>query len=372
MKIGLNATCFTDRPSGARQRFVGVYTELFDQLENDEFVVYEPADCRVSAWFDNPDNVVFRRTPLISGSRLQKHFRGRYYWPKALGDEKFDIFEIFHQPAVFPQTGTKLLTIHDIRRIVQSESWSWRERYIYNKVLSKSFGSADRVITVSESARNEISLLDAGISTSVVYNGVDIKQFESISRSEMLVFKKKYGLPDEYLLAVGHFEERKNYIKLIDAIFNLSKRGLSMSLVIVGNDSGTMAAVEEKVHSLDLGRFVKIYGGLTDLEVRCLYKLCKLFVFPSSYEGFGIPILEAMAAGRPMVLSDIPVFREITQEKGIYFTHDDSDSMANSIDLVLSSESEQGRLIEYGNDRVKDFSFKKVAKELACLYRSML
>ena len=105
-----------------------------------------------------------------------------------------------------------------------------------------------------------------------------------------------------------------------------------MNLVIVGNDSGERKAIQERIDSAKLSANVTFLSGLSDLEVRCAYKLCSLFVFPSSYEGFGIPILEAMAAGCPMVLSDIPVFREITQDKGVYFPHDDVEAMAAAID----------------------------------------
>jgi len=112
-------------------------------------------------------------------------------------------------------------------------------------------------------------------------------------------------------------------------------------------------------------------SGLTDFEVRCIYKLCTLFVFPSAYEGFGIPILEAMAAKRPMVISDIPVFKEISQGKGVYFSHDDPESIASSIDEVLSSTTERSRLIQYGSERVLDFGYERISMRLEQLYRSL-
>jgi glycosyltransferase involved in cell wall biosynthesis len=96
-----------------------------------------------------------------------------------------------------------------------------------------------------------------------------------------------------------------------------------------------------------------------------------LFVFPSAYEGFGIPILEAMAAKRPMVISDIPVFKEITQGKGAYFSHDDADSIATAIDEVLTATTEQSRLVEYGSDRVLDFGFERISKSLEQIYGSL-
>jgi glycosyltransferase involved in cell wall biosynthesis len=143
-------------------------------------------------------------------------------------------------------------------------------------------------------------------------------------------------------------------------------------LVIVGNDSGERKAIEEKIQSCKLTAEVQLFSGLSDIEVRCFYRLCDLFVFPSTYEGFGIPIIEAMAAGCPMVLSDIPVFREITENLGIYFRYDDADNFAWAISKVLSSSSERTRQIEYGHERVKAFSFKSLAAQLQNLYSTLL
>ncbi len=151
----------------------------------------------------------------------------------------------------------------------------------------------------------------------------------------------------------------------------LRVRGCSCNLVIVGNDSGERQAIEERIESAKLTSTVKFLSGLSDFEVRCIYKLCSLFIFASSYEGFGIPILEAMAAERPMVLSDIPVFREITQDKGFYFPHCDAEAMAVAIETVLSSSSESARLVGHGKKRVKDFSFQSVSGQMASLYKEL-
>ena len=151
-----------------------------------------------------------------------------------------------------------------------------------------------------------------GVPISVIYNGFSAHGFDHISEANLQEFRLKYTLPEEFVLSVGHFERRTNYPRLVDAIARFRDRGSSCSLLIIGNDSGERKMVEERVLSANLSGRVKIFSGLSDLEVRCVYKLCNLLVFPSSYEGFGMPILEAMAASRPMVLSDMPVFREIT------------------------------------------------------------
>lgn len=370
MKIGLNATCFNDRPSGARQRFVGIYSELVKRLPDSEFIVYEPADCRVSAWFDGAPNVSTRRTPVPSEGRVRKFIGGLRYWGSALPYEGFDLFEQFNLPLVKASTGRTLLTIHDIRGL-NPES-SALERAVFRSVVGRSLRMADHVVTVSEAMKEEILGFFPAIPISVIYNGLDANSFDRVSESDLLAFRQKFSLPEEFILSVGHIEKRKNYLRLLEAVARLRDRGRSCSLVIIGNDSGERNAIEERVESANLSGHVKILSGLSDLEVRCAYKLCSLFAFPSAYEGFGIPILEAMAASRPVVLSDIPVFREITQNSGVYFPHDDVESMAHAIENVLSSSSERDRLVKYGDTRVQTFSFHSLAAQVEGLYRTLI
>ena len=370
LKIGLNATCLNDRPSGAKQRFVGIYGELVKRLPEAEFVVYEPLDCRVGAWFDGAPNVTFRRTPIPSEGRSRKFFNGLRYWHTALASEGFDIFEGFNLPLVRAPTGRTLLTIHDIRGM-RNES-GVLERTAYKLFFESSLKAADHVITVSKVMKQEIQSFLPRASVSVIYNGLDATKFTNISQVDLQAFRIKFELPEKFILAVGHLEQRKNYLHLIDAMARLRDQGNSCRLLIVGNDNGERKVMKERIESAKLTGTIKFLSGLSDFEVRCADKLCSLFVFPSAYEGFGIPILEAMAAERPMVLSNIAVFREITQDKGVYFPHDDAEAMAVAILTVLSSGSESKRLVEYGIERVQAFSFQSLSEQLEALYRSLV
>ena len=369
MKIGLNATCFNDRPSGAKQRFVGIYSELVKRLPEAEFVIYEPRDCRVASWFEGAPNITSRKTLLPSEGRVPRFIKGMRYWDKALSQEKFGVFEVANLPLVKAPTGRTILTIHDIRGL-RPES-GVLERSLNRVFVERSIRSADYVVTVSEFMKNELLERFPRVPISVIYNGLDLNQFHNIAENDLKSVRTKHGLPEEFILAVGHFEKRKNYLRLIEAVARLRDRGRSCGLVIIGNNSGERQTIKDKLDRDNLSNSVTLLSGLDDSDVRCIYKLCSLFIFPSSYEGFGIPILEAMASNRPMVLSDLPVFREITQDRGIYFPHDDVELMADAIERGLSSTSERTQLVEYGNERVKNFSFQSLAAQMEGLYRSV-
>jgi glycosyltransferase involved in cell wall biosynthesis len=367
MRIGLNATCLNERPSGAKQRFQGIYGAVIRKLPDVEFVVYEPADCGVGGWFPAAANVEVRRTPVPSEGRFAKMIRGATFWELGLRGEELDVFECFNEPLVRCPTGRTLTTIHDIRRI--REDCGFVERQLFSLSLRRTLNAADLVITVSQAMKSELLSFDPTARVEVVYNGIDAEKFSCVSDQGTEQVRSKFALPSEFLLSVGHFEPRKNYLRLVDAIALLRDRGSDVHLVIVGNDSGERQAVAERICARNLHSHITLLSGLSDVEVRSIYRMSSLLVFPSLYEGFGIPLLEGMAAGVPLVMSDIPVFREITEDRGFYFPATSSEAMAHVIDSAMGAQENRQRAVEYGRERIRDFSFEQIAETMISIYR---
>lgn len=366
MRIGLNATCFNDRPSGAKQRFVGIYGALISARQDIEFVLYEPSDCRVAEWFGEAKNVKARRTPVPSTGRLRKALAGGGYWRAQLTRDRLDLFEAFHLPLVRAPHCPTIVTIHDARPVLSEVPLL--KRLAYGRVLRSALARADHVVTVSQTMRTELLSMERRTPVSVIYNGIDPAAFRAPPPSRLAATREKLGLPTEFMLAVGHLEARKNYARLIDAVAMLRETQAGMSLVIVGNEGGEGAAVAEQVRRLGLEGRVRLLQGVRDDELVDIYNLCTLVVFPSYYEGFGIPVLEAMAARRPLALSDTPVFRELTEGKGVYFPWDDSRKMASAIRDLLASPSRRNALVAYGDARVQAFGFDRLAAQLEAVY----
>ncbi len=369
MKIGLNATCLNKRPSGAKQRFVGLYNALFKRMPDAEFVIYQTSDSDLREYFSMHNNVVFVEAPIPDGGRLRKYLAGLRFWRKEFSKRQFDIFEGYHLPFTASPTGKNLLTMHDIRGV--SAYSGFFERLKFGSVLASAFKRADHVITVSEAMHADILAFSPGQAVSVIYNGIVADDFVTINSENQARAKAKIGFPDGFLLTVGHFEKRKNYARLIDALAGLHARGQRLNLVMVGNDSGDMLAIRQQIAARGLLAHVVILSGISDNSVRSLYQLAGLFVFPSYYEGFGIPILEAMAAGCPMALSDTPVFREITGGQGLFFPPNDVPAMIQAIETGLQSEPERQRQIQWHKQRVKDFDFDGIATGLEALYHRL-
>lgn len=370
MRIGINATCINNRPSGARQRFVGLLTQLGRLMPAAEFVVFEPADCPMAAWFPGAGNVLTRRTPLNSQRRWQRHIRGLFYWPGVFANEHFDLFEALHMPATRAPTGKTLLTIHDVRGLYPESGWLTRQ--LYRHVLRTSLRRADRIVTVSHAVREEILSFSDTTPVSVICNGLELSRFSVVDPVMRDQVTTRLRLPARYLLAVGHFEPRKNYGTLVDALAILHGKGTTLPLVIIGNDSGGRARIAAHAAAAGLQASVQLLSGLTDDEVRCAYHNAEMLVFPSLYEGFGIPLLEAMAASIPVAASDIPVFREILDDAAVYFDPNSADGMASAISAVVASPGVRKHLVTRGAGRVEDFDFEALARGMAALYQLMV
>lgn len=370
MRVGLNGTCFDDRPSGANQRFLGIYGALIRQRPDIEFIIYEPVDQRIAAWFGDAPNVSARVTPLPSAGRLARIRAGLGYWRHQLRTDRLDLFEAFNLPMVRAPDCPTILTIHDLRPALADAPRL--ARMLALPVMHHALARADRVIAVSDAVADEIRAFHPGAAVSTIYNGVDPAAFVPPALDTVAAVRTRHGLTGNYVLAVGHLERRKNLLLLIEAAARLRDRGRPCRLAIVGNDGGQRQAILERIAGYRLGDLVTVIERADDETVRALYAGCTLLAFPSRYEGFGIPVLEAMAMGRPMVLADTPVFRELTFGQGRYFPVDDPGAAADAIEAMAGDAAERARQISFGAARVADFSFDQLADEVAAMYEVVL
>lgn len=367
MRIGLNATCLSARPSGAKQRFLGLYAELIRRRPDIVFIIYEPSDWSAAAEMGEAPNVIFQRTPLPSGDRIRRAVRGRFYWPRQLGRDRLDLFETFHLPLIRAPGCPTIVTIHDAQPVRSKPSAV--KRRLQSRLLRDALRRADHVVTVSGEMRRELLSIEPRARVSTIYNGIDPEPLASCDATTSI--QARFGLPKRYLLAVGHLEPRKNHVRLLDALSILRRDGRDIGLVIVGNDSGERGAISTAIRGSGIDDDVMLLEGVSDADLCAIYQASELVVFPSTYEGFGIPVLEAMAARRPLVCSDLPVFRELTQGQAAYFPPLDTIAMAAQIASVLDSPERQSAIVSYGEARVRDFSFSKLASEVERLHDSL-
>ena len=283
--------------------------------------------------------------------------------------------ELFHSPdftlpPVRSDTRT-IVTIHDLSflRLPQCFEPALREYLVAN--VPRAVRRADWVLADSESTRRDvIELLNAPQDrVSVLYPGVE-PRFCPISDSRVLEsVRRKYNLPPRFILSVGTIQPRKNYAGLIAAYAHLDIADLS--LVIVGGEGWLYNDVFAQVRDMGLEGRVLFTGFVDDGDLPAVYGLAGVFAFSSLYEGFGIPPLEAMACGTPVVAANNSSLPEVVGAAGLLVDASDTEALADALTQVLNDSTLRRTLVERGLTQARRFTWKNAAETLLATYRRL-
>jgi glycosyltransferase involved in cell wall biosynthesis len=205
----------------------------------------------------------------------------------------------------------------------------------------------------------------------VVYPGVE-ERFHPVKDQTLLEkVRKRYNLPPRFILGLGTLQPRKNFTRLIEAYSLLVTRHPSLRLVIAGGKGWLYEEIFATVERLGLADKVVFPGFVADGDLPALYNLADLFVFPSLYEGFGLPPLEALACGTPVITSDASSLPEVVGEAGPMVEATDVEALAEAMKRVLEDDALQERMIAQGLEQARKFTWKKAAAKLLSLYEAI-
>mgnify|MGYP001572978739 CR=1 FL=1 len=226
-----------------------------------------------------------------------------------------------------------------------------------------SIKKAKKIITISKSSKNDI-IKAYGVSEDkieVIYPG--IKQVVSARNevSDMNELNKKFGVDDEYILFVGTLQPRKNIEKLVEAFSTIKNKKLK--LVIVGKKGWMFEDILKAPGRYGVSDRVKFLENVSDDDLPSFYKNAICFVLPSLYEGFGLPVLEAMQYGCPVLTSNISSLPEAGGDAAIYFDPENTQDIAGKIEKVVNDDKLRREMIKKGHEQVKKFSWEKTARE---------
>lgn len=269
----------------------------------------------------------------------------------------------------------KIITIYDMVYYKYPETMKKSNYYRLRKEISRSIQEADTIITISETIKKEICDIHGVRSDKIkiVYPGIFNDNYNyNYSQDQISYVKKKYTLPDNYILYLGTLEPRKNIVTLIEGFALLKKRGnKQIKLVIAGAKGWNYEIIYSRVNELSLTQDIQFIGYVDEHDKPLLYKLSIGFVFPSIYEGFGMPLLEAMAAGVPVIISKAPALQEVAQEAAIYLENNDSETLSLKIEQIITDNSLRESMIKLGKKRSMQFSWENSAREMLGIYQSM-
>jgi len=233
---------------------------------------------------------------------------------------------------------------------------------------------ATRVLTVSESSKRDI-LRFVNINPEkidVIYNGYDERFAIEPKEEDVVRVRERYQLHDEFVLYAGNVKPHKNLERLIDAFHLVRNKGLDhLKLVLIGAEISKYAALRRAVHRHQLHKYVRFLGYLPEETLAVMYRLAGVFVFPSLYEGFGLPPLEAMASGTPVVTSNVSSLPEVAGDAAVLVNPYDPAAIAEGIYQVLTDEQLRRGLRQRGLARARQFSWEDSARRVREVYQQV-
>lgn len=281
-------------------------------------------------------------------------------------------YDLYWQPNFIPNNGIKakkiVTTIHDFSFILYKD-FHPKERIKYlEKFFFKNILKSDIIITGSEYTKQEIikRLNFSEDKIKVIYHGINHKLFKPNDN-----IKTNLKLPNKFLLSVGSIEPRKNLINLLKAYNNLDKNiQEEYKLVLVGFKGWENIEIINIINKNKNN--IYYLGFVSDEELADIYNLASLFIFPSFYEGFGLPPIEAMACGTPVVSSNLTSMPEICQDAVIYCNPYEINDIGNKIMQVLNDSKLQNKLIMKGLKRASEFRWEKSANDHLAIFKEVL
>lgn len=262
--------------------------------------------------------------------------------------------------------GKKIVTVHDLIYLRFPELYPVVDRQVYDNKCKRSCMKADVVVAVSEQTKKDLiefyRIPEQKIK--VVYQSCAEVFYRESSTSELNEIKEKYKLPDEFLLSVGTIEERKNLITILKAMLLVEH----IKLVVVGKKRAYFKEVNEFILKNKLSERVLILDNVETSELPAMYRLAKIFIYPSLFEGFGIPVLEAITCKTPIIASGSSSLPEAGGSSSLYIDATNHFELADLIRNLIQSQSLRMNVIEKGYEHSKKFRPEAIAKAMMKIY----
>jgi glycosyltransferase involved in cell wall biosynthesis len=350
----------------ARGLIVALSNEFPDEIE---LIGHYFASYSKNSEIDLPaaKNIRYKKTSIVSRRMVNMLRRLGFYVPfeilvKERGD--FLLFPDFVGWPSFYKTPSAPF-IHDLTYLDLPDYVDKVNLYDLTKLVPKTISRASFVITNSEASKKRIIKAYNPIDKKILVEHIPLVNALAISSDEALKKTTKLGIKGKYIYFLGTLEPRKNLIGLLEAYGKLSTSFQnSYSLVISGGKGWNDSDITNKIDDLkSQGLNIVITGYVSDEERAALFARASLYVMPSFYEGFGMQLLEAMFYKTPMLVSDIPVLREVAGNAAVY-SKTDPNSIREGIENILKDSANQKTIVRYGETRLRDFTWKKVANEV--------
>ena len=378
MRIGLDYTAAVWQRAGIGRYCRELVQALIELDAENEYVLFfagspSPDQRRaLQARFGGHPNVRLRPVPIPERWLVRIWHRLRIPLPVETFTGPLDIFHSpdFTLPPV--RDANKLVQIHDLSFLRVPEHADPRLRRFLEMTVPRCVHEADLVLADSQhSKRDTVELLQVPSERVMVILGAVESSFRPVRDvKELERVRACYDLPESFILGLSTLEPRKNFGGLIEAFDQLlSRTSLPHHLVIGGGRGWLYESIFRRVAELGLEEKVHFLGFVADENLTALYTLADAFAYPSFYEGFGLPVLEAMACETPVVASNASSLPEVVGEAGLMVSPTDTKGLAFALERILTDQSLRDTMISHGSEQAKRFTWERAAGQLLLAYQ---
>ena len=367
MKVAIDARKLHDFGIGTYTRNLLLHLARIDR-DSEYVLLCHQGDLDIAAQLGPNFRTVLEPSPNYS-------IREQIHVPWVLHRERPDVFHAPHYvlpPAVRCRS---LVTIHDCIHLMFPQYLPNRMAYVYARASMWSAARrSHRILTVSEASKRDIMHFFnvPPEKIVVVYNAIDERFRVTPSDEAVARVRERYQLDHGFVLYVGNIKPHKNLVRLIEAFNGLRQRGFDqLTLLIIGDEISKLPALRRAVHRHKLHKHVRFLGYLPNDTLAILYRLAAVFVFPSLYEGFGLPPLEAMASGTPVVTSNVSSLPEVMGDAAVLVDPYDVESIVDGIARILNNPALGEELRAKGIARAREFSWERSVARTRELYQEV-
>lgn len=370
MKIGYEAKRVFHNKTGLGNYSRDLIRILAHFYPDNQYLLYNPKKSKETLFQFVSENVLEK----LPTSTFYKKFYNLWRQKGILSDLTKDKIDIFHGLSGEIPNGLQhkniksVVTIHDLIFMRYPNLYSFFDRKIHYLKFKKAAQNADLVIAISEQTKEDIIayLKIPSEKIQVIYQGCQAVFKENYSETEKEKVIQKFQLPEQFLLNVGTLEDRKNAFSIVKAI-----KDLDVHLVLVGKETDYSAKIHEYCKTHNLEHRVHFLKGLSSQELAIIYQLATIFIYPSVFEGFGIPIIEALYSKTPVITTNSGVFPEAGGPNSSYVNPMDVEEIKTTIESLWKNESLRKEMSEKGLEFVQKFNDEVIAKQLMQAYTDL-
>ena len=372
LRVGIDATALPPQPVGAGNYMIQLIRALVGIESDFDYVVF--AHPTGQTLIDIPEQKGFHWVIVPDHKPAVRLVWEQTGFPRLIRQEKIDLLHSLHYTRPFRLPCASVVTFHDMTFFLFPELHTVFKRLFFPAAIRYSAHAANAIIAISESTRQDaIRLLD--INPTRIHTiplGVT-DEFRSYPASPQLsLIRQKYKLPDHFILYVGMLEPRKNIPMLLRAYRRVLDRGPAPALVLAGRMGWGVDAIHQIISQLALTEQIHFTGYVTPQDLPFVYNLADLFVYPSLYEGFGLPPLEALACGTPVITSAISSMPANMGDAAILVPPSDETALSTAIWEVLNNAELHQALAVKGPLQAAKYKWKTTASQTLAIYQQIL